>query len=285
MKSIVLKVFTIVLLTNLFCCSNNESLINNLEYDNSLKAWQNLKQSNGTSYKYEVKFGSVFGFGSQTTITVKDGIVISRTYEAYSIYDDNGQYTTWENRIITETYYEDFDNLNTHDNGAQSLTVDELYTLCLKDYLNVDSSKNTIYFSVDNSDIIEACNYYPHGCQDDCTIGIGISDFEWINNTCSVSDPIEDLDWLKTLIEDTQKYRGFQEGDIYISQVEYEENTLFIFGNCCATCNSVFSVYNCEGDIIGRLGYDVEDDFVYPFDLLALSSIIWTPPNFICDGN
>lgn len=110
------------------------------------------------------------------------------------------------------------------------------------------------------------------------------NDDDNLNNTCSVANPIEDLDWLKEKIEELEQSSLFESGEIYISQANYNGNTIFILGNCCALCNSVISVYDCEGELIARLGYDDENDFVINFDIFERDTIIWSPPNFTC-GN
>lgn len=179
--------FSILLITTLFInilisCTTNDSSLSSIgfAYDNSLQQWNELKQTNGDSYKYEIQSGSVFGFGSSTKIIVENGNVKSRTYESYNLYDSDNNYLGFEDRIIIYSYAEASSDLNSNEYGAAPLTIDELYTICLSDYLTVNSNENDIYFSVDNDGILKDCNYYPHGCQDDCLLGITLSNFEWV---------------------------------------------------------------------------------------------------------
>jgi len=179
MKSKLLLFSTIISLC-LFSCDTDESIS---EYNESLNTWNNLKQVKGTSYSYEISTASVFGLESKTQITVKNDIVISRVYEAYSIYDDeNGEYLGYDNRLILKSYSENAENLGSNSSGASPVTIDKLYQTCLNDYLSVSSSSNTIGFQVDDYNIIKACYYIPNGCQDDCTTGIRLTDFKWLES-------------------------------------------------------------------------------------------------------
>tara|TARA_R110002050_G_scaffold4573_1_gene22076 strand:- start:57604 stop:58155 length:552 start_codon:yes stop_codon:yes gene_type:complete len=176
-----LFLFAFIISLCILSCDNDSLKSKNIsEYSRSLNTWNTLKEINGTSYTYEVSSGSVFGFGSTTQITVKNNIVISRVYEAYSIYDNDNNYVGYDNRIISITYSENSENLGSNDSGASPVIIDDLYTTCLNDYLSVNSSSNTIGFEVDDSNIIKACYYVPNGCQDDCSTGITLTDFKWL---------------------------------------------------------------------------------------------------------
>lgn len=94
---------------------------------------------------------------------------------------------------------------------------------------------------------------------------------------CNVSNPIEDLAWLKEEIQELENTSLYESGEVYISQAKHDGNTIFIIGNCCAACNSILPVYNCEGEIMGYIG---DDNF--NFSLIESSSIIWKPQNSIC---
>ncbi|MBD0833156.1 hypothetical protein [Aestuariibaculum sediminum] len=156
-----------------------ESLI---DYRISLDQWNNLKDSNGNSYKYTISTRSVFGSGTNTTITVINGIVFSRVHESYSLFnEDTGHYLGFENRIVLENFTENKTALNTHASGAPAITIDNLYDSCLREYLSVDASDNKVVFNYDSNDIIKDCYYIPDGCMDDCTVGIKLSNFEWLD--------------------------------------------------------------------------------------------------------
>ena len=184
MKSKLIQLFFITsfFALNLSCDTNDSSKTKSIaEYNSSLNSWNILKDSNRNSYTYTMSSGSVFGFGSNTTITVINGTVSSRIFELYSIYDDNNNYVGYDDRVILESYTENIETLNSHDSGAAAVTIDALYDTCLSDYLSVDADSNTIVFDVDDASIIKNCLYIPEGCQDDCTFGIQISSFQWLN--------------------------------------------------------------------------------------------------------
>ncbi|MDO7170614.1 hypothetical protein [Mariniflexile sp. AS56] len=160
--------------------SSTTRVKNTAEYNSSLDTWNTLKETHGTSYTYSIRFSSFSRNGSTTTITVNNNAVISRIYEAYSMYDSTGNYLGYENRLILDSYTENEASIGSNNNGALPLTIDALYTACLSKYLIVDTDKNTVVFNVDDSSIIKDCYYIPNGCQDDCSFGINISDFSWL---------------------------------------------------------------------------------------------------------
>lgn len=279
MKALLLKIFIFVSFFNVLysCDDQSESIENNTAYENSLTAWNDLKEVNGSSYTYEVITKSVFDFGSTTQITVIDNIVVSRNYEAYNLFDENNMPLQWDNRIITNSYSENSTNLNINNEGASALTIDELYNLCLKDYLTVNPKRNTIYFNVDTIGVLENCGFTPNGCQDDCYTGVTLSNFEWINKTCDIINPTKNLDWLKEKISELEQTHLFKSEKIYILQATYNNTTVFLEGNCCAVCNTVVPIYNCEGESIGTLG---QHDF--NSNTITNSHIIWISQNTVC---
>jgi hypothetical protein len=96
-------------------------------------------------------------------------------------------------------------------------------------------------------------------------------------NTCSVTNPTEDLPWLKEKIADMQQSDPPFAAYFFISQALYENKTVFIFGNCCPHCNTVVPVYNCQGELL-FFAHERTD-----FQQKAKNShIIWQPENFAC---
>ncbi len=98
-----------------------------------------------------------------------------------------------------------------------------------------------------------------------------------LSNTCNVSNPIEDLSWLKNKILELEETSLYQSGEIFISQAKYRDKTIFILNNCCAVCNTIVPVFNCEGEAIGYMG----DDSINSSEIKE-NIIIWKPENFIC---
>ena len=74
MKKCLIFLFVIV---GLSACKKDA---NDTAYDKSYKAWQNFKTESKNSYTYTVNNGSVFGYGSETKITVQNGVVTAKGF-------------------------------------------------------------------------------------------------------------------------------------------------------------------------------------------------------------
>jgi hypothetical protein len=162
-----LVVFMFILLAS---CSKEIVSPSGVSYQQSLNYWNAYKASVNNNYSYTVVFGSVFGYGSETKITVKGGVVIARDYIATRRIN-NGPIE------IYKTWSETAANLNTHaSEGADLITLDDIYVKAKNEWLTVDKKKNTIYFETDNKGLLSSCGYVPEGCQDDCFRGITIKE-------------------------------------------------------------------------------------------------------------
>jgi hypothetical protein len=75
---------------------------------------------------------------------------------------------------------------------------------------------------------------------------------ETINNTCNVSKPAEDIEWLKKEIENFDEYS-------YIKMSTYKGESVFSNGNCNPAANYVSILRNCNGDTLGNLN-DFENE-------------------------
>ncbi|HEY9116685.1 MAG TPA: hypothetical protein VIN11_02600 [Roseivirga sp.] len=82
----------------------------------------------------------------------------------------------------------------------------------------------------------------------------------------------ENTVWLQEAIEERQD-------DIYawIKRADYQGNDVLVFGNCCPNCGSIFSVYSCDGQLLGYLGNEIELEEVTNYQLF------WKPSNSACD--
>lgn len=72
------------------------------------------------------------------------------------------------------------------------------------------------------------------------------------NDSCNVSDPIEELTWLKSMINDLSDYH-------FIMSADYKGETVFYIPNCNPLASSILIFYNCDGDIIGT-GNDISNE-------------------------
>lgn len=148
---------------------------NGFNYMQSEKEWKKLKITHQNSYSYTVSEQSFSGNGTETTISVLKGIVVSRAFEAFLISENDGS------KEILETYSETEEDLGSHSEGAPPVTLDVLYEDCGTHYLMVDPETNTIYFDTNEEGVISLCGHVPDLCGDDCFVGFSITKFNWLN--------------------------------------------------------------------------------------------------------
>ncbi|RKD86470.1 hypothetical protein [Mangrovibacterium diazotrophicum] len=172
----------VILLVTLWACDEDTPESTSIKgdsgitYDESFSRWENLKLKNGTSYVYSVTSESWTGYRSVTTLTVTDGTVSQRSYQAFSMNNPENE------EVVYEEWTETGDSLGSHTAGVPLFTIDDLYETCVKDYLVVDESNNSLYFDTDASGVISLCGYTPDNCADDCYVGINIQAFSWVKD-------------------------------------------------------------------------------------------------------
>jgi len=88
------------------------------------------------------------------------------------------------------------------------------------------------------------------------------------SNACNVSDPAEELPWLKSMLTDLSEYD-------YIMVANYKGKTVFYNGNCNPVVNYVSVVYNCSGDVIANTN-DIRDE-------LSNDRLLWKHVNSKCN--
>ena len=94
-------------------------------------------------------------------------------------------------------------------------------------------------------------------------------------NNCDVTDPTEDLPWLKAEIADLN---GSEMGRKYwyITQASYKGETVFIVNSCCPHCGMLPPpVYACNGELLFR-ATDEE------YDHVGHERIIWKSADYAC---
>lgn len=159
--------FSLLLIGSLFASCKKSDIEYDNEFSKSSKAWANFKASSDNSYRYMVGTSSWTSYSTETTITVRNGQVVGRSYVAKGIV---GQATTI---TVMEEWVEDESSLNTHTNGAKPITLDEVYQKAKTDWLLKRKDAATS-FEAKNNGLISAAGYVPNGCQDDCFMGIHI---------------------------------------------------------------------------------------------------------------
>lgn len=99
-------------------------------------------------------------------------------------------------------------------------------------------------------------------------LGMSCADEDNKSLVCNVDKPLTNIGWLAQKVEELSRSGSNEQ---WISQARHESMTVFIFGNCCPNCLSVYPVYNCEGTHVGNIG---DDEFAT--SLLDHDEIIWT---------
>ncbi len=96
---------------------------------------------------------------------------------------------------------------------------------------------------------------------------------------CGVANPIEDLDWLETRVQELRDNVNEESQFFFVSQATFNNETVFIFDNCCPFCNTVSPVFNCSGELLGVLNDEV------PEAELSNSQVVYRPNDFSCEFN
>lgn len=95
------------------------------------------------------------------------------------------------------------------------------------------------------------------------------SKLEAIPNTCNVSNPAEEIGWLKEAISKVKN-----DEYSYYAVAKYKGETVFYYGNCNPAANYVSIVRNCNGDNLGNINA-LEDE-------LTNITILWKHPASKC---
>ncbi len=118
----------------------------------SLLRWHSDAHRSEGHYRYSVRWQSAFGFGHVTTVTVRDGQVVSRSFEQWGRSDSSDQVR------VTRQWAEQGDTIGTHGDGAApALTLDQLYERCselLRQPISPDEQET---LSFDAAGLLKAC--------------------------------------------------------------------------------------------------------------------------------
>lgn len=95
---------------------------------------------------------------------------------------------------------------------------------------------------------------------------------EITTNTCGVSNPIEDLSWLKKEINEIEQSNAKYS---YYMIAKFNGKSVFFYGNCNPVVNYVSYLRSCSGEIIGNTN-------LYYTDLTEVD-VLWKPENSICN--
>lgn len=164
---------TLMLLGHLISSCVSDDLEHQNEFEASQTTWMDFKESSNNSYTYTVVFGSWVGFSWETTLTVIDGVISKRHFKYTTLPEDLSEAIPDEELEWTENENE----LGSHQNGADLMTLDELYTKARQEWL-VKRENAVTYFERENNGMISTCGYVENNCADDCFNGIEIDRIE-----------------------------------------------------------------------------------------------------------
>lgn len=160
-----------LLIASVFTSCKKSDIAYENDFDRSYKTWLAFKKSSNDSYRYKTYFASWVGFSGETTITVRLGKVVGRSFTLKARDHTTNEIT------VREEWTEDATSLNTHENGDSTLTLDDIYhkakTVWLLKRKDADISLET-----KNNGMISACGFVPNNCADDCFTGINITSIE-----------------------------------------------------------------------------------------------------------
>ena len=162
----------LLLIGSLFNSCESDDLEYLDKLNTSQKTWLNFKKSSNDSYKYIVTNSSWVGFSWETTITIVNGIITQRDFEYTST---EGLSTDIQQSELQ--WSETGSEIGAHENGAEPITLDEIYNKAQNDWL-IERNNTTIYLETKNNGMISTCGYVENDCADDCFIGIYISNIE-----------------------------------------------------------------------------------------------------------
>ncbi|KQC01979.1 hypothetical protein AQF98_05005 [Pedobacter sp. Hv1] len=161
----------LLLIATLFTACKKSDLVQENDFNKSFKTWLNFKSSSNNSYRYQTITVSWGGAKTETIITVKNGKVIGRSYVEKRIN------RTTNAMVVYAQWEESQENLNSHQEGAKTLTLDEIYEKAKTDWLLKRKDAKSS-FEAKNNGMISSCGYVENNCADDCFIGISIDFIE-----------------------------------------------------------------------------------------------------------
>ncbi|QMU31000.1 hypothetical protein [Adhaeribacter radiodurans] len=97
-------------------------------------------------------------------------------------------------------------------------------------------------------------------------------------SACGVTEPLQNLPWLKAEVESLEKNSSDISEYLYIVQANYKGETVFFTGTCCPYCNTAPpTVFNCKGQELFTLGQNAKQD-----NSIKNKKVIWKGPNYAC---
>lgn len=142
-------------------CSKDSSSPSN-KLNDSLNSWVSFKARVSNSYTYTVmRYAKESVTNYETRITVVNGSVIARTL----YYHETNVQISGNTNKVTKQWEEDASNVGSHQDGAEAITLDEVYNRAKTSWLNVDAKTNEVLLETDNDGMISTAVSRPKDCQ------------------------------------------------------------------------------------------------------------------------
>lgn len=154
-------------------CKQNGAL-NSL--DTSFNSWKSYKASVNNSYAYNYTKSLSTGISTITTITVQNGKVTQRDFLEYKYAVPPTSKIAFKDTLTA--WHETAADLSTHTGALPLYTLDDIYDLAKNTWLKVSTANNNVYFEAKNNGLISTAGYVTKNCEDDCFIGVNISNIK-----------------------------------------------------------------------------------------------------------
>ncbi|MDW3649777.1 MAG: hypothetical protein R8P61_22085 [Bacteroidia bacterium] len=178
MKSFFIRLSFLLLILSLFFSCETDPLEEitgtfNTNYNESLEKWESLRSAEGNSYFYIARQPFGFNFFTSTKITVREGEVVERSCNFFSINEQ-------DQMVLDSSYLETGAELGTNPQGSAIRNMDEIYNTCAETYLFADPNRYEIVFETFENGILKECGFTYTQCRNECFQGVMLTEFEWL---------------------------------------------------------------------------------------------------------
>ncbi|MEL6254638.1 MAG: hypothetical protein AAFR87_21690 [Bacteroidota bacterium] len=169
--------FSLLVLTSFFSCQEDplEEISGslNINLKESLESWESLRSVEGNSYYYVARQILGFNFSASTKITVRDGEVVERSCDFFSL-NQQGE------MVKDSSYIESGSDLGMNIQGSPLRNIDEIYKSCSETYIFADPNRYEIVFETFENGILKDCGFTYTHCFEECFLGVRLTEFEWL---------------------------------------------------------------------------------------------------------
>jgi hypothetical protein len=143
----------------------------NPEFDQSRETWDELRAEASGNYSYTRYLTTFQGPQYKTYFSVEDDVVVIRELIPLPGSDH-------------EAWYEYGNEVGSHDDGHEVLTIDEIYDRCATDILQRDPTQYDIYLDYFTDGVLHTCHASDPDFEDDNNEGVDIDSYDTSENDC-----------------------------------------------------------------------------------------------------